>query len=565
LNIHYLHLKEGFKLAFKKIIRLSVITLCFSLLIGCNWGGAEKNSKKVEGERNKEDSKVLHIATSGDIPTLDTTGSMDGLSQTIIQNLFEGLYRLDASDEPANGMAKDFEVSEDGKEYTFYLQEDAKWSNGEPVTAADFVYAWKKALHPDTFSPHAYLMEPIKNAKGIQDPEDELYGEVDKLGVQAMDDYTLEVILDDTVPYFLEILTNPVLYPQNEEFVELQEDKYALEPENMIYNGPFSLKTWDHGAGWVMDENVEYWDKESGNVDRIEYKVVDDTSTMVNLYETDSIDVASLSSEFVDVYEDDEEYNTSLQSEVYFLRFNQKSEYLSNVNIRKAIDMGWDKEGATKSILKDGSLPADYLVPANIAKSPEEDDFRERFGDLNKGSIEKAQEHWKKGLEELGEKEITLELLSYDDGQRKPVSEHIKSQLEENLSGLTITINQQPNKQKIALEGNQDYDISYSGWRLDVNDPIDWLSIFLSDGPYNWQDFENKEFDQLIKKARKDFSDIGQRFSDMQEAERILIDEEAAISPMYQSSSARLIKPFVKEFVSHTNNTITYKWVSIEE
>src|SRR5690625_4436604 len=129
---------------------------------------------------------------------------MDGLSQTIIQNLFEGLYRLDASDEPANGMAKDFEVSEDGKEYTFYLQEDAKWSNGEPVTAADFVYAWKKALHPDTFSPHAYLMEPIKNAKGIQDPEDELYGEVDKLGVQAMDDYTLEVILDDKVPYFLE-------------------------------------------------------------------------------------------------------------------------------------------------------------------------------------------------------------------------------------------------------------------------------------------------------------------------------------------------------------------------
>src|SRR5690625_5968047 len=165
---------------------LLMLTHRIRLLICCNWGRTKKNSKKVECEMNKEDSKELHIATSGDIPTLDTTGSMDGLSQTIIQNLFEGLYRLDVSDEPANGMAKDFEVSKDGKEYTFYLQEDAKWSNGEPVTAADFVYAWKKALHPDTFSPHAYLMEPIKNAKGIQDPEDELYGEVDKLGEQEI-------------------------------------------------------------------------------------------------------------------------------------------------------------------------------------------------------------------------------------------------------------------------------------------------------------------------------------------------------------------------------------------
>ena len=247
------------------------------------------------------------------------------------------------------------------------------------------------------------------------------------------------------------------------------------------------MDSWEHDQKWTLKKNPEYWNADNVNVDEINFKVAKDTSTEVNLYETDTIDVANLSSEFVDVYKDHEEYTTSLKSEIYFLRMNQKNKYLSNANIRKAIDMGWDKEQAADAILKNGSKAAYWLVFPEFVQSPDGEEFRERFGDLNKGTPEEAKELWNKGLAELGVTEIKLDLLSYDDGQRKSVAEYMKNQLEKNLPGLQITINQQPNKQKLALEDALDYDLSHSGWRNDVADPVEFLSVFLSDGAYNWQ------------------------------------------------------------------------------
>lgn len=489
---------------------------------------------------------------------------MDGLSETILQNLYEGLFKLDADDNIVEGIVDTYDVSEDGSTYTFHLKE-AVWSNDEPVTADDFVYAWKRNMHPETFSPHAYLMGPVKNAAPIQDPDSELYGKVDELGVKAVDASTLEVQLDNTVPYFTELLAHPVFYPQNEKFVAEQGEQYALEPENLITNGPFVLDSWEHDQKWVLKKNAKYWNADTVKLDEVNFKVAKDTATEVNLYETDTIDVATLSSEFVDVYKDHAEYTTSLKSEVYFLRMNQKNPHLANVNIRKAIDMGWDKEQSAESILKNGSKAAYWLVFPGFVETTNGGDFRDSFGDLNKGTVEEAQELWEKGLGELGISEMSLELLSYDDGQRKSVAEYMKNQLEKNLPGLKITINQQPNKQKLALEDVQDYDLSHSGWRNDIADPVEFLSVFLSDGPYNWQDFKNDQFDQFVKKAMVDFSDNDQRTVELQEAEDILIGQQAAISPMYQAGSSRLVKPHVKGFVAHAKNTYSYQWVTIEE
>src|SRR5699024_9458872 len=183
----------------------------------------------------------------------------------------------------------------------------------------------------------------------------------------------------------------------------------------------------------------------------------------------------------------------------------------------------------------------------------------------NVTNIEEAQNHWEQGLQELGESEINLELLSYDDDQRKSMAEYMKNQLETNLPGLTVSINQQPNKQKLDLEGKQEYDMSFSGWRNDISDPVEFLNVHLSDGPYNWQDFANEEYDSLVKKAQTDFTDLDQRFADLQEAERILIEEETAISPIYQSANARLINSKVNNFVAHPDNTLSFKWVTVSE
>lgn len=536
------------------------------LLAGCYGGGDSSTETGANGEAEAKDGEnVLHLAVSGEIPSLKTNGPMDGLSQTILQNVVEGLFRLDQTDKIVNGVITDYDVSEDGKLYTFHLNEEALWSNGEPTTAQDFVYAWKKALHPDTIAPLAYLYGPIKGANAIQDPDSSIYGKVDELGVKALDDFTLEVELENAVPYFTELLTNPVFYPQQEKYVEEQGHEYALEVENMLFNGPFIMTEWEHDAKWTLKKNDDYWDAVSVGVDKVEFRVTKDTATEVNLYETGDIDVANLTSEFIDVHQDSEEYHTSKKSEMYFLRMNQRNEDLANVNIRKAIDMAWDKKQAAELILKNGAIPAYFLVFPGFVELPDGSDFRDALGDLNKGTIEEAQKHWETGLDELGKSEVSLELLSYDDEQRKSVAEFMKNQLETNLPGLTVTINQQPNKQKLDLEAKQDYDLSYSGWRNDVSDPVEFLTVFESDGAYNWQDFKNDEYDVLLEKAQTDFTDEEQRYADLQRAEEILIGEEAVISPMYQAGSSRLIKPHVKGFTAHGNSTFSYKWTTIEK
>lgn len=560
----------------KRWLMLLMLISLVGLLAACyGGGGSDSSGGTAESDESSEGSETgesaggtLHMATPGELPTVQTNGNLDGLSQTVMLNIYEGLFRLDENNELSAGMAEDYEMTEneDGSvTYTFNIREDAEWSNGTPVTAHDFVYGWKRALDPETFSPHAYLMAPITNANEIQDPDHELYGQVEELGIEATDDKTLVVELNNNVPYFLELLANPVMFPQNEEFIESQGEDYGLEPENVISNGPFFLDTWTHDQGWVLSKNEDYWDSESVSLDAVDYRVAKDASTEVNLYETGDIDVANLTSEFVDMYAEDEAYTTNINTEVYFVRFNLQNEFLANDNIRKALDMSYDKAEAAESILKNGSIPAYFLVPEDFVTNGQGEDFREEYGDFNMTDIEEAQSLWEQGLEELGTDSVTLELLSYDDDQRKSMAEYMKNQWENNLPGLTVNINQQPNKQKLDLEGKQDYDMSFSGWRNDISDPVEFLNVHLSDGPYNWQDFANDEYDELVKKAQTDFSDLDQRFADLQEAERILIEQETAISPIYQSANARLINPAVNNFVAHPDNTFSFKWVTMEE
>lgn len=565
----------------KKWLTMMMLIAVMMIFSACYGGGGEEagndsdensgNTENTDSSNAAEESSgggTLYMATSGELPTVQTNGNLDGLSQTVMLNIYEGLFRLDENNELTEGMAEDYEMVEnedDSVTYTFNIREDALWSNGDPVTADDFVYAWKRAMNPETFSAHAYIMAPIVNANEIQNPDDEIYGQVDELGVEATDEKTLVVELDNNVPYFLELLSNPVMFPQNEEFIASQGDEYGLEPENVISNGPFFLETWNHDQGWVLSKNEEYWDSENVSLDAVNYKVAKDASTEVNLYETGDIDVANLTSEFVDMYAEDEAYTTNINTEVYFMRFNFQNEYLANENIRKALDMSYDKAEAAEGILKNGSIPAYFLVPEEFVTSEDGEDFRAKYGDLNMTNIEEAQNLWEQGLSELGTDSINLELLSYDDDQRKSMAEYMKNQWENNLPGLTVTINQQPNKQKLALEGDQDYDMSFSGWRNDISDPVEFLNVHLSDGPYNWQDFANEEYDSLVKNAQVDFSDLNQRFEDLQEAERILIEKETAISPIYQSATARLINPAVNNFVAHPDNTFSFQWVTMEK
>ncbi|WP_324729254.1 peptide ABC transporter substrate-binding protein [Lysinibacillus fusiformis] len=548
-----------------------LLALMLVVLVGCygkdntTSGNTTNNNETDHASSDGDDtiaSQELHLVATGDLTTMSSLGSVDALAVTAMNSVFEGLYRIGPENTPIPGMAESHEVSEDGTVYTFKIRKDAVWSNGTPVTAHDFEYAWKRAINPETQAIYSYLMLDIKNAANVQTEEDPLYGKVEEIGIKAINDETLEVQLNAPIPYFISLTTYAPFFPLNKEFTESQGDQYALEAENMIYNGPFMMESWQHGQGWTFVKNESYWDKDTVKLTKITQKIVKDTATAVNLYEAGEIDTAELSSEYVAQYKDSPEYSTFLKPNTYFIRMNHENKYLSNLNIRKAIDMAWDKQGFADVILQDGSIPAYYLVPQGLSTDDKGNDFRDGNGDMNKTNIELAKETWATGLKELGVDQVKLEFLTYDRAESKKAAEFIKNQLETNLEGLELTINMQPNKQKLALEGAVDFDLDYGGWGPDYQDPMTYIELFESTAYYNQSNYKNEKVDALIKQA-KTTSNVTERWELMQQAEKLMM-EDVAFAPTFQKGLSRLTKPYVKNLYEHPFSAdISYKWVEI--
>ncbi len=548
-----------------------LLALMLVVLVGCygkdntTSGNTTNNNETDQASSDGDDtiaSQELHLVATGDLTTMSSLGSVDALAVTAMNSVFEGLYRIGPENTPIPGMAESHEVSEDGTVYTFKIRKDAVWSNGTPVTAHDFEYAWKRAINPETQAIYSYLMLDIKNVANVQTEEDPLYGKVEEIGIKAINDETLEVQLNAPIPYFISLTTYAPFFPLNKEFTESQGDQYALEAENMIYNGPFMMESWQHGQGWTFVKNESYWDKDTVKLTKITQKIVKDTATAVNLYEAGEIDTAELSSEYVAQYKDSPEYSTFLKPNTYFIRMNHENKYLSNLNIRKAIDMAWDKQGFADVILQDGSIPAYYLVPQGLSTDDKGNDFRDGNGDMNKTNIELAKEAWATGLKELGVDQVKLEFLTYDRAESKKAAEFIKNQLETNLEGLELTINMQPNKQKLALEGAVDFDLDYGGWGPDYQDPMTYIELFESTAYYNQSNYKNEKVDALIKQA-KTTSNVTERWELMQQAEKLMM-EDVAFAPTFQKGLSRLTKPYVKNLYEHPFSAdISYKWVEI--
>ncbi len=548
----------------KKFSLFLVMILALSTFLAACSGGDEETGGNGEGKGKKDVEQVLNLAESSEIPSMDTVKATDSVSFNVMNNTMEGLYRLGEGDKVVPGVAEgDPTVSEDGKTFTIKLRQDAKWSNGDPVTAHDFVYAWQKAVNPDTAAEYAYMMYVIENAEEINSGKKKL----EELGVKATDDYTLEIKLKNAVPYFQSLLSFGTFMPQNQKFVEAQGEKFGLEADTTLYNGPFTMTEWKHEESFTLSKNDQYWDKDTVKLETINFKIVKDTNTAVNLYETGKIDRVGLTAENVDNFKDSDEFLTESDTAVYFLRFNQKNKALANVNIRKAIDMSYDKKQFVDTILNNGSVPAYYLVPSDFVKGPDGKDFRDTNGDMNVTNKEEAKKLWETGLKEIGESKVELELLNYDGDSAKKTGEYIKEQLETNLPGLTVSLKQQPFKQKLDLESKGDYDFSYAGWGPDYQDPMTFIDMFITGGAHNQMEYSNPEYDKLVKEAGTTLlSDLPARWEALQKAEKILIEQDAAISPLYQRGLSFAMKPKVKNLYNHAfGGDYSYKWVSIEE
>lgn len=560
----------------KKLTAVVVPVLAMSVaLTACSGSGGEKKTTTTSnsGEEKKSDIKyaakqVLNRTENQEIPTMDTSKSTDTLGAQILGNTMEGLYRLDKDNKPIPAAAESSTKSEDGKKYTFKLRKDAKWSNGDPVTAKDFVYGWQRLLDKNTAAEYAFIAYYIKNAEAINKGEKP----ATELGAKAVDDYTLEVELEKPVPYFLNLLAFPSYYPLNEKFVKEKGDKFGLEADTTVYNGPFVMSSWKHEQGWQLKKNDKYWDNKTVKLEEINYSVVKELATKVNLYDTGSIDFTLLSGEFVDKYKSNkDEYGEYAESSTFFLRLNQKRNGqdtpLKSKKLREAIALSVDKKGLANVILNNGSKATDQLVPKGLATGPDGKDYQDTFKNGLKQDTKKAAAAWEEAKKELGKDQVTIELLSYDDGTAKKIADYVKDQIEKNLKGVTINTKIQPFKQKLKLESAQDYEISYAGWSPDYADPMTFIDMFESKSPYNQMSYSNPKYDEMVQKAGNELlSDPKKRWEALGKAEKLFLEEDAGLVPLYQTGRSYVMKPNVKGVVKHNiSPEYSFKWAYVTE
>ena len=511
----------------------SVAALCALTLGACGSKSSDSASKQV-----------LNWNESAELPTMDLSKATDVVSFDTLNNTMEGLYRLGKDSKIEPGLATKTKVSSDGLTYTFTLRKDAKWSNGDKVTAKDFVYSWRRTLDPKTNSQYAYLFEGIKNATDVMNGKKS----TKEVGVKADGDYKLVVTLDKQIPYFKLLMGFPTFFPQNQKAVEKYGSKYGTASKYMCYDGPFNLTKWTGtNLSWSLKKSDNYWDKKNVKLDSINFKVNKSNSTAYNLYQSGKLDATSLSAEQAKQLKGQSGYTVRQAASTFYFQYNQTKPEFQNKKIRQAISMAIDRKEFVNKVLGNGSIPSKGLVSTGLATRNGKD-----FADASyvkdgvTVNLAKAKKLWAEGLKEIGKDSLTFGLLSDDTDAAKKTTEFIQSAIESNLKGAKVECANVPFKTRLNRTNQGQFDIVISAWGADFADPISFLDMFTSNNSYNAGKWKNAQYDKLIEASKStDAGNSGKRWDDLVSAEKILIQEQG-ISPLYQQATAWMVKPKVK-------------------
>ncbi|MEN2010223.1 peptide ABC transporter substrate-binding protein [Staphylococcus hominis] len=523
----------------KKYKYLTLLVIVTLILSACS------NKKSLYSDEGQVFRKII----TQDITTLDTALITDAVSSDVAGQTFEGLYSIDKNDKVTLGVAKETpQKSNGGKTLTINLRKDAKWSNGDPVTAHDFVYAWRKVVDPKTASEFAYIMSDIKNADLVNTGKKPL----NSLGIKALNKYKLQIDLERPVPYINELLALSTFYPQDAKIAKKYSKKYGTNAERAVYNGPFKVTNWQVEDKIQLVKNNQYWDKKSVKLDKVNYKVLKDQQAGASLYDTNSIDDTIITSEQVDKYKGSKELNYRLTAATFYIKMNEKTvPEFKNKNLRLAIAQAINKKGYVKTVLNDGSLASNNFTGIGTAKTPDGKDFASTVESPLKYNPKVAKQNWEKAKKELGKKEFAFTMNTQDTPASKIAAEYIKSQVESNLPGVTLKIKQMPFKQKTTLELANNYEATYSGWSPDYPDPTAFLETMTKDNAQNNTDWDNKEYNRLLKESNSSLlRETEKRNEALQRAESILL-HDAPVAPVYQKGEAHLTNPQVKGLQYH--------------
>lgn len=527
----------------------TVIKSSLTLLIGTLVLAGCQNKQSTAKKENLADKQVLNWNETSELATLDPSKASDSLSFDMIGNSQEGLYRLGKDSKPQAALAKTLKVKNNGKKYLVTLRKNVQWSNGQAVTAQDFVYSWRRSVNPKTGAQYSYLFDGIHNANSI------IAGKKDKktLGIKATGKHQLTITLDKKIPYFKLLLSFPIFFPQNQQAVEKYGDKYGTASKYMVYSGPFKIQQLSgSNLSWNLKKNAHYWDKSAVKLAQINFKVNKSNTTAYNLYQTKKLDMLTLDSEQAKNLKNNSGYQVISGSSTRYLEFNQNKKAFKNLKIRQAISQGIDRQKLVKSVIADGSVVTNSIVPEDLA-SYKGRDFTKYVDKKYVGKFNKtnAQKLLKKGLAEIGEKKLTLSLLTDDTDQSKKNAEFIQSQLEDNL-GITVKIDGVPFKTRLARSAAGNFDIAVGTWGTDFTDPISMLDTFVSSSPYNFGKWKNSQYDALVARAKnQDSNNPAKRWQDLVQAADAM-NKDVGLAILYQPNQAALIRPNVKDVVVHS-------------
>lgn len=526
------------------------LILIVSLFLSACGGGSDSDA---------DGNQVLKLNLGNGEPTsLDPAQAFDSNSMEVVHNLFEGLMRLDDEEKPQPAAAEKMEVSDDGLTYTFTLREGIQWSNGDPVTAEDFEFAWKRVLDPETASGAAFLMYFIKNGEAYNSGE----AEADDVGVKAEDDQTLVVELEQPTPFFEELIAYTVYSPVHKASVE-GDDKAFAEADGYISNGPFAITDWKHKSKITASKNDHYRDADAVKLSGIEWSMVEDETTVYQMFKKGDLHVADndAPADLVGSLIEKGEARVQESSGLEFYRFNTTVEPFTNQKVRQAFALAVDRQAIVDNVTQqDQQVALAFVPPGTVVESG---DFREGGKELLKDAqFEEAKQLLEDGMEEEGwDKLPKVEILYNKDDQHKKIAEAIQEMYRENL-GVEVGLQAREVGVFFDEQKGLDFTLSRSTILPDYNDPYNYLESFTTNHPMNRTGWSDKKYDQLLKDASGE-NDEAKRMELLHQAEELLL-EEVPMFPLFYYNTVILEQENVKGVIRHIVGQNDYKYAEIE-
>lgn len=533
-------------------------------------GGGKDKTKGTDaggGTNATSTGNIIKANNTSEPGSLDPALATGTHESWVLRHTFEGLMTYDEKGELVPGMAEDFpEISEDGLKYTFKIRDGAKWSNGDPVTANDFEFSWKRLANPETASDYAYQLDYVKGAKAFNNEE----GKIEDVAVKAIDEKTLEVELEVMTPFFEGLTAFYALYPVNEKVVTENPD-WAKNADTHVSNGPFKLANWEHDSKIQIVKNENYYNIDKVKIDGIDFDIIVEKNTEWTKYENGELDiVVKPTNEIVNkmIKEDNKELVLGDYIGVEYYNFNMKVEPFQNAKIRQAFSMAIDRDIITNQVRQMGDTVAEGIIPFGLEDDAGKD-FREANGNLLKEDVKEAKKLFEEGLKE---EDMTLEdfnsqkfvLIYNTDETHKKVTQAMQEMWKKNL-GAEIQLENTDFQVKLDREKAKpvgDFQMSRAGWVGDFEDPMTMIDLWVTDASNNNPGYSNPEFDDLISSAKAP-TDAKQRMDDMKKAEKILM-EDLPIMPVYFTKMQYTVKPNIKNVYNTKLDYPTLTYAEIE-